>query len=84
MKRLEGKAALVTGAGRGLGRVIALRLAKEGAALLVNYAASEAGALTRFARMHFAVDIAAGLAFLAERKFVHKTLRAKCVCGLTP
>jgi 3-oxoacyl-[acyl-carrier protein] reductase len=44
MKRLEGKAALVTGAGRGLGRVIALRLAEEGAALLVNYAASEAGA----------------------------------------
>jgi len=44
MARLAGKAALVTGAGRGMGRVIALRLAEEGAALIVNYAASRAGA----------------------------------------
>jgi 3-oxoacyl-[acyl-carrier protein] reductase len=42
--RLKGKAALVTGAGRGLGRVIALRLAEEGAAVMVNYAASRNGA----------------------------------------
>ena len=34
---LEGKSALVTGASRGLGRAIALRLAEEGAALVVNY-----------------------------------------------
>jgi 3-oxoacyl-[acyl-carrier protein] reductase len=45
MKRLEGKAALVTGAGRGLGRVIALRLAEEGAAVVLNYAASREGAM---------------------------------------
>jgi 3-oxoacyl-[acyl-carrier protein] reductase len=44
MRRLEGKRALVTGAGRGLGRVIALRLAEEGAAVVLNYAASAAGA----------------------------------------
>jgi 3-oxoacyl-[acyl-carrier protein] reductase len=44
VKRLEGKAALVTGAGRGLGRVIALRLAEEGAAVVVNYATSRKGA----------------------------------------
>lgn len=44
MTRLAGKVALVTGSGRGLGRVIALRLASEGAALVVNYAASRAGA----------------------------------------
>ena len=30
-RRLDGKAALVTGAGRGLGREIAARLAREGA-----------------------------------------------------
>jgi 3-oxoacyl-[acyl-carrier protein] reductase len=35
-KRLEGKVAVVTGAGQGLGEAIALRLAHEGAALMVN------------------------------------------------
>ena len=34
---LEGKLALVTGSGRGIGRAIALRLASEGADILVNF-----------------------------------------------
>jgi 3-oxoacyl-[acyl-carrier protein] reductase len=38
---LEGKAAIVTGAGRGVGRAIALELAKEGADVLVNYSKSK-------------------------------------------
>lgn len=36
MARLEGKAALVSGSGRGIGRAVALKLASEGARLVVN------------------------------------------------
>jgi 3-oxoacyl-[acyl-carrier protein] reductase len=39
--RLNGKAAIVTGASRAIGRAIAERLAREGAAVVVNYSRSE-------------------------------------------
>lgn len=35
-RKLEGKVALITGSGRGIGRAIALKLASEGARLVVN------------------------------------------------
>lgn len=38
---LEGKKALVTGASRGIGREIAIELAKCGADVIVNYAGNE-------------------------------------------
>ena len=44
MGRLQNKVALVTGAGRGIGKEIALKLASEGAHLIVHYASSHTGA----------------------------------------
>src|SRR5690348_3413915 len=44
MGRFDGKVALVTGASRGIGKGIALRLAHEGAAVALNYRSDEAGA----------------------------------------
>ena len=36
MTRLQGKVALVTGAARGMGRAIAIRLASEGARVVIG------------------------------------------------
>jgi 3-oxoacyl-[acyl-carrier protein] reductase len=51
-KPLAGKVALVTGAGRGIGREIALRLARDGASIVVHYAHSQAGADETVAAIH--------------------------------
>jgi 3-oxoacyl-[acyl-carrier protein] reductase len=44
MAKLSGKVAVVTGASKGIGAGIAKALAAEGAAVIVNYASSKAGA----------------------------------------
>lgn len=42
--RFENKVALITGSGRGIGRAIALRLAQEGAHVVINYTRNQAPA----------------------------------------
>lgn len=44
MSKLRGKTAVVTGASRGIGRAIAMRLAQEGALVAVHYVKSKAAA----------------------------------------
>ena len=42
--RLEGKRALITGSGTGIGREVALEFARQGAAVILHYAQSKSGA----------------------------------------
>ncbi|MEJ5979578.1 SDR family oxidoreductase [Novosphingobium sp. PS1R-30] len=49
--QLDGRVALVTGAGRGIGQEIALELARRGASIVVHYSGSEAGALDTVAQI---------------------------------
>src|SRR5690349_305605 len=48
---LEGRVALVTGGGRGIGKAIALGLAEDGADVAVNYRRDEAAALETVAEI---------------------------------
>jgi 3-oxoacyl-[acyl-carrier protein] reductase len=49
--RLDGKVALITGAGRGLGAGLAKTLAERGAAVCINYASSAKPALATVAEI---------------------------------
>ena len=49
--RLAGKAALVTGSSRGIGREIALTMAREGADVVINYSRSKDAALAAVAEI---------------------------------
>src|SRR3546814_19038760 len=46
MSRLRGKVAIISGSGRGIGRAVALKLAAEGASVVVHYLAEDPAAAT--------------------------------------
>lgn len=59
---LDGKVALVTGASRGIGRAIALKLASEGAKVAINYA----GSTEKAEAVKAEIEAAAGEALLCQ------------------
>src|SRR4051794_13552599 len=63
-KDLDGKTALVTGGGRGIGRGIALRLGAAGALVAVNYAADAEAAQATVAE----IEAGGGHAFALQAK----------------
>ncbi|MDF9295791.1 3-oxoacyl-[acyl-carrier-protein] reductase [Geobacillus stearothermophilus] len=74
---LEGKIALVTGASRGIGRAVALELARQGANVVVNYAGSEAKANEVVEMIHSlgreAIAVQADVAWAEEVERLVKT-----------
>ncbi len=52
MRQLEGKVAIVTGSSRGIGRAIALELARQGCRVTVNYRSNAAAAAEVVALIH--------------------------------
>ena len=58
--RFTSKVALVTGGGRDIGKAIAIKLASEGAQVIINYSQSEAAALETLST----IQTAGGKAFV--------------------
>jgi NAD(P)-dependent dehydrogenase (short-subunit alcohol dehydrogenase family) len=65
MDKLQDKTALVTGSSRGIGRCIAMRLAREGALVAVHYATDEAAAKKTVTL----IETEGGRAFLVHAEF---------------
>ncbi len=75
---LEGKVVLVTGAARRIGRAIALRLAREGARVVIHYHRSEAEARRTAAECGAAELVRADLEHLAEIERLFAVVKERC------
>jgi NAD(P)-dependent dehydrogenase (short-subunit alcohol dehydrogenase family) len=71
---LENKVALVTGGSRGIGRAIALRLARDGALVAINYANNDQAATEIVAT----IEHTAGKAFAIRASSAPKTKLTSC------
>jgi len=78
MSELNGKIAMVTGAGRGIGRAIAVALARAGADVAVNYRTNEKEALTTLQQV--TAEGRRGIIFQAD---VSKTEDISCMVEKT-
>ncbi|MCG6498819.1 SDR family oxidoreductase [Kitasatospora sp. A2-31] len=79
MGELTGRAALVTGGSRGIGRAVALRLAAAGALVAVHYGGNEAAANETVTR----IEEAGGRAFAVEARFGEPGAVDRLFAGLT-
>jgi NAD(P)-dependent dehydrogenase (short-subunit alcohol dehydrogenase family) len=88
-KKLQGKQALITGSGTGIGRELALEFARQGADVVLHYAHSQAGAESAVAEitaaftnnitMYQSVAVSTGathaLDIAAKRTLMHDTAK---------
>ncbi|MEV5686563.1 MULTISPECIES: SDR family oxidoreductase [unclassified Streptomyces] len=79
MGKPDGRAALVTGGSRGIGRAVALRLASEGALVAVHYGSDDAAAAETVAR----IAGAGGRAFAVRARFGESGAVDHLFTGLT-
>ena len=78
VRELDGKVALVTGASRGLGVHMALRLARGGALVAVNYASDEAAAKDTVRR----IEEEGGKAFAVQGRLGNEAAAVELAAGL--
>jgi len=79
MSRLKGKVAVVTGGSRDIGRAISVKLAEEGAKVVVNYNSSEAGAKETVDQIESAGGMAVAVKADISKLDGIKNLKAKSV-----